>query len=174
MAQPVPFEVFYNYKDQFIGDILTDDDIVRLIDEDFDLDNGDRRSLVYSKVFPLEYVPETVEEANTYILCDVDVSKAYNSPYVEVTLYVWVMMHKSLLILPDGQGVRIDKIVSKIVDRVNGSRYYGLGELALQSTRRISSVIADYQGRQITFKATDTAGFYDPDKPTPKNRRRGV
>ena len=174
MADNVSFEVFYNYKNQFLNDILTDDEIVSLIDEDFDLENGDRKSLVYSKVFPLEYVPETVEDAATYIMCDVDISKPYNSQYIEVTLYVWVLMHKSLLLLPDGGGVRIDKIVSKIIDDINGSRYYGLGELDLYSTRRISSVIADYQGRQITFKATDTGRFYDPDKPTPKNRRRGV
>ena len=174
MADNLSFEVFFNYKNQFLNDILTDDEIVSLIDEDFDLENGDRKSLVYTKVFPLEYIPETVESANTYIMCDVDISKPFTSQYIEIVLYVWILCHKSLLLLPNNEGVRVDKIASKIIDKINGSRYYGRGELDLYGSKRISSLISDYQGRQITFKATDVGRFYNPDKPTPKNRRRGV
>ena len=107
MADNLSFEVFFNYKNQFLNDILTDDEIVSLIDEDFDLENGDRKSLVYTKVFPLEYIPETVESANTYIMCDVDISKPFTSQYIEIVLYVWILCHKSLLLLPNNEGISI-------------------------------------------------------------------
>lgn len=149
-------------------DLLTNEVIVRLLDEDIPMDKT--RELVYSQVFPLEYVPETVQEGKTYICCDVDIQKSNDKTYLYPTLYIWVFAHRSRLVLPGG-GVRTDKICSEIAKSINGSKMYGLGELDLYSVKRFAPM-TDYQGKVMTFNAKDFSRIYNPNKEVPANRRR--
>lgn len=158
---------FYDYKNKLMEDLLTNEDIVRLLNSDIDINNA--KSLAYTLVFPCEYVPDTVEHGNTYICFDVDIQKSVNKTYLLPTLYVWVFSHKSLLRLPEG-GVRTDKLCSKICEAINGSREYGLGELNLYSVKRFAPM-TDYQGKCMTFHAVDFNRQFDPKKPTPSNRK---
>ncbi len=160
---------FFDYKYQLMEDLLTNESIVRLLNEKIPMDRT--RELVYSQVFPLEYVPETVQDGKTFICCDVDIQKAVNKTYLLPTLYVWVFTHKSKLRLPEG-GVRTDKLVSKIAGAINGSRYYGLGELDFYSAKRYAPM-TDFQGKVMTFTATDFNRLHNPNKPTPSNRKKG-
>ena len=159
----------FDYKNQLMADLLTREDIVALIDETVELKNA--KKLVYKQVFPYEYVPDTVEEGKTFICCDVDIQKAVNKTYLLPTLYVWVFTHKSKLRLPEG-GVRTDRLVSKIAGAINGSRYYGLGELDLYSVKRFAPM-TDFQGKVMTFYATDFNKLHNPTKPIPSNRKKG-
>lgn len=159
----------FDYKNQLMEDLLTNKDIVALIDDSVELKNA--KKLVYKQVFPYEYVPTTVEEGKTFICCDVDIQKAVNKTYLLPTLYVWVFTHKSKLRLPEG-GVRTDKLVSKIAGAINGSRYYGLGELDFYSAKRYAPM-TDFQGKVMTFTATDFNRLHNPNKPVPSNRKKG-
>lgn len=159
----------FDYKNQLMEDLLTNKDIVALIDDSVELKNA--KKLVYKQVFPYEYIPTTVEEGKTFICCDVDIQKAVNKTYLLPTLYVWVFTHKSKLRLPEG-GVRTDKLVSKIAGAINGSRYYGLGELDFYSAKRYAPM-TDFQGKVMTFTATDFNRLHNPNKPTPSNRKKG-
>ena len=159
----------FDYKNQLMEDLLTNKDIVALIDDSVELKNA--KKLVYKQVFPYEYIPTTVEEGKTFICCDVDIQKAVNKTYLLPTLYVWVFTHKSKLRLPEG-GVRTDKLVSKIAGAINGSRYYGLGELDFYSAKRYAPM-TDFQGKVMTFTATDFNRLHNPIKPTPSNRKKG-
>lgn len=160
---------FFYYKNQLMEDLLTNEDIVRLINEDVSID--DAPSLVYKQVFPYEYMPETVEHGQTFIFSDVDIQRAPNKTFYEPTLYVWVLAHRSKLRLPEG-GVRVDKLAAEISKALNGSWRYGLGELDLYSIKRFTPV-TDYQGKVMTFRATD----FNRPSPTghvrPSNRRTG-
>lgn len=167
---------FFDYKNRLMSDLLTNEDIVRLIDDDeeFLLQNADQ--LVYKNVFPYEYIPETDAHGTTYICMDVDVqaqtrrdnSKLLYSPI----LYVWVFSHRSKLRLPEG-GVRTDKLCSEIAKAIDGSMYYGIGELELSSVRRFAPV-TDYQGKQLTFTMKEFMRFYNGKKDIPVNRKRDV
>ena len=129
-------------------DIMTNDEIIKLIAPNISYaDNPER--LIYKTIFPFEYVPETLEDAATYLCYEVDVQRTYNKTYLSPTLYVWVFTHKSLLRLPEG-GSRIDKVVSEMDKMLNGSRKYTMGELELYSVKRFS-MMNDYYGKQITF-----------------------
>mgnify|MGYP003299293176 CR=1 FL=1 len=163
-------EEFFNYKNKLIEDLLTNETIVSLIDEDIDL--GKATSLAYAKVFPCEYVPETVEHGGTYICFDVDIYGVDNKTFLTPTLYVWVFTHKSKLRLPDGGGVRTDKICAEICKAINGSRCYGLGELNLYSVKRFAPM-TDFQGKVMTFHAKDFNRQFDGKKYTPINRKDG-
>jgi hypothetical protein len=114
----VQLEEFFDYKNQLMSDILSNEEIVKLLN-----DNGevvdDAGSLVYSQVFPYEYIPNTVESERTFICCDVDVQKAMNKTFLAPQIYIWVFTHKSLLKSPSGGGVRTDAICSEICKVIN-------------------------------------------------------
>ena len=160
-------EELYEYKNQFVQDIVTQNSIVNLLDGKC-TDEG-RKRLVYSQIFPYEFIPETVEEATTFICCDVDVLDVYDKTFLEPVLYVWVFTHKSKLRLEEG-GVRTDKICCEIAKKINGSRFYGLGELSLKSVRRFSP-INDYQGKLMTFKTREVNKYHEYGRKTPANRK---
>ena len=162
-------EEFFDYKNQLVQDLLTNEAIVRLLSDDcVPIDNPE--TLVYNQVFPYEYIPYTVEHGQTFICCDVDVQQSVNKTFLLPVLYVWVFAHKSKLRLPEGD-VRTDKLASEIAKEINGSRYYGLGELDLYSAKRFAP-ITDYQGKVLTFQATDFNRFTPSGKPVPSNRKR--
>lgn len=164
-------EEFYDYKNQLVGDIVTSPEIVSLLNDSIDPNDIEAaKSLIYTQVFPHEYVPETVVEAATFVCCDVDIRKATVKPYLEATLYVWVFTHKSLLRLPEG-GVRTDKLAAKIAEKINGSMYYGLGELDLYSAKRFAPM-TDYNGKVLAFYTTDISRLHNPNKKVPSNRKR--
>lgn len=160
---------FFDYKNQLMEDLLTNEDIVRLIDDTVALQNAD--SLAYTQVFPCEYVPDTVQKGKTYICFDVDVQRTADKTFLSPTLFVWVFTHRSKLRLPEG-GVRTDKLCSEICKAINGSRKYGLGELNLYSVKRFAPM-TDFQGKVLTFYAKDFNRVYDGKKYTPENRKRG-
>ncbi len=163
-------EPFFNYKSQLMKDLLTNESIVKLIDDELPFEHA--LSLEYSQVFPYEYVPETAVHGYTYICCEVDIQKALNKTYLLPTLYIWVFAHKSKLRLPQG-GLRVDNLCSEIAEAINGSRFYGLGELDLYSVKRYAPM-TDYQGKVMTFTATDYNHLHDPNKAMPSNRRVGA
>ena len=168
-------EDFYDYKNKFMEHILTNEKIVSLLsekDEDgndiYTLENS--RELMYKQVFPFLYVPETIHDGCTYVCCDVDVQEAPDKTFYEAVIYVWVFAHRSRLRLPNGEGVRTDKICSEIAKTINGSREYGLGELDFYMTKRFAPV-SDYDGKQMFFYATEFNRQYNPNKYTPANRK---
>ena len=163
-------EDFYDYKNQLMEDLLTTESIVKLIDDDIKMENA--ASLAYKNVFPFEYIPETVEHGYTFVCFDVDVSKASNKTFLLPTIYVWVFAHKSKLRLPNGKGVRTDKVCSERSKKINGSRNYGLGELDLYSAKRFAPM-TDYNGKCLTFTAVEFNRQYDGSKHIPTNRKNG-
>ena len=160
---------FFDYKNKLMEDLLTNKEIVKLIDNTIDLSGAHK--LAYSSVFPYEYIPDTVEEAKTFICFDVDVQESINKTYLLPTIYIWVFSHKSKLHLPEG-GVQTDKLVSEIAKAINGSRFYGLGELDLYSVKRFAPV-TDYQGKVMTFHAKEFNRHSPTNKPVPSNRKKG-
>ena len=160
---------FFDYKNKLMEDLLTNEEIVKLVDNTVEI--GDSKLLAYSNVFPYEYIPDTVEEAKTFICFDVDVQESINKTFLRPTLYIWVFSHKSKLRLPEG-GVQTDKLVSEIAKAINGSHEYGLGELELYSVKRFTPV-TDYQGKVMTFHAKEFNRPAPNNKPVPSNRKKG-
>ena len=160
---------FFDYKNQLMSDLLTNDEILKLL-EDSDVVMRPE-DFPYRRVFPYQFVPETVEEGKTFICFDVDVQRVSEKTYLNPVLYIWVITHKSIMRLPEG-GVRVDKICNEICKAINGSREYGLGELNLYSVKRYAPMV-DFQGKVLTFTAKEFNRQYDPNKYTPANRKRG-
>ena len=160
---------FFDYKNKLMEDLLTNPEIVKLLDDSVEMRNAS--SLAYTHVFPYEYIPDTVEHAKTFICFDVDVQESINKTFLLPTLYIWVFSHKSKLRLREG-GVQTDKLASEIAKAINGSRFYGLGELDLYSVKRFTPV-TDYQGKVMTFHAKEFNRLSPNNKPVPSNRKKG-
>lgn len=158
----------YGYKNRLMRDLLTSPEIVKLIDETIDPEEAE--SLVYNRVFPCEYVPDTVQQGMTFVCIDVDVEASINKTFLSPVIYIWVFTHRSNLRLPDGGGVRTDALCHEICKAINGSRTYGLGELTLYSVKRFAPM-TDFQGKRLAFRTKDINFTYDPNKYTPANRK---
>lgn len=158
---------FYDYKNRLMRDLLTNERIVQLVNEKKNIDTA--YDLAYTQIFPLDYVPETVQSGDTYICFDVDILNSDNKTFLNPVLYIWVFVHRSNIRLPEG-GVRADEICAEICDTINGSRYYGLGELNLYSVKRYAPM-TDYQGKLMTFRIREFNRQYDGKKPVPTNRK---
>lgn len=158
---------FFDYKNKLMEDLLTNETIVSLVNSEVSMD--DAASLAYTQIFPCEYVPETVQDGATYICFDVDITNVSNKTFLTPAIYVWVFTHRSNLRLPEG-GVRTDKLCSEICETINGSRYYGLGELNLYSVKRFAPM-TDYQGKVMTFYAKEFNRQFNGAKSTPSNRK---
>ena len=65
---------FYDYKNQLMEDILTNQTVVDLLGSDTK-HAVPAYELAYTQVFPFEYIPETVEHSRTYICFDIDIQK---------------------------------------------------------------------------------------------------
>ena len=173
-------EEFFNYKNQLMNDLLTEKEIVRLLSDQYE-DNipEDPGELVYTQIFPYEFIPETVEHGRTYICCDIDISRMSdrreapsNKLLYSPVLYIWLFTHKSLMRLPEG-GVRVDKLAHEIAKKINGSHFYGMGNLELYSVKRFAPMM-DYQGKVMTFDAKDWNHPAPTNKQWPSNRRAGL
>ena len=164
-------EELFNYKNQLMEDLLTNESIVSLLNDDCEIEKNPEK-LMYTQVFPFEYIPETVEHGQTFICCDVDIQKSLNKTFLLPTIQIWIFTHKSKLRLPQG-GVRTDRLASEIANAINGSRFYGLGELDLYSVKRFAPIM-DYQGKVLTFQATEFNRQTPTGKPAPNNRRLGM
>ena len=160
-------EEFFDYKNQLMKDLLTNETIIKLVNDEATLETAS--DLAYTQIFPCEYVPETIQDGYTFICFDVDIQSSSTKLYYAPVIYVWVFSHRSTLRLPEG-GVRTDKLCSEICKAMNGSRNYGLGELRLYSCKRFAP-ITDYQGKVMTFYADDVSRVYDGKKPIPANRK---
>lgn len=161
---------FFDYKNLLMEQLCSDSDIVRMVTAN-DEAAVPNHGLPYTQFFPFEYVPETVDEAKTFICFDVDIVAVPNKTTYIPVMYVWVFTHKSKL-RADGGGCLLDKLSVSINKILNGSRYYGLGPLKLDSVRRFVP-ITNYLGRCLTYYAKDfnqRSGRID----IPANRKTGV
>lgn len=143
---------FFDYKNQLMKELCCNEAIVKLI-TDKETVAVPNRTLAYSQIYPYEFVPETVDNGQTIICFDVDVADVINKTFYVPVVYVWIFTHKSKMRLSTG-GIRTDKIAAEVDKVLNGSRYFGLGELNLKSVGRFSP-ISDYQGRVLTYYAKD-------------------
>lgn len=164
----VNLDEFFNYKNKLMEDLITNKEIVKLLDDECKVSDNPF-SLIYTQIYPFEYIPDTVDVGKTFICCDVDIQKSMSKTFLVPYLYIWVFSHKSKLRLPEG-GVRTDKICSEIAKSINGSRYYGLGELNLYSVKRFAP-IDDYQGKVLTFQTQEFNRISPTGKTIPSNRK---
>ena len=91
----------FDYKNRFMKDLCCNESVVKLITDKED-SKVPNHTLAYSQIFPFEFVPETVDNGQTFVCFDVDIVDVQNKTFYTPVLYVWVFTHKSKLHLPEG------------------------------------------------------------------------
>ena len=161
---------FYDYKNRLMMDLCSNQEIVSLVTGKEDPEVPDR-TLPYTQIYPFQYIPETENNARTFVCFDVDILKAPNKTFFYPVIYIWILAHKSKM-RTKGKGCLTDAISCEIDQMLNGNRFYGLGELELGPVSRFIPT-TDYLGRQMVYYTKDfnrSPGL----KPTPANRKKGV
>ena len=141
------------YKETLMKAICTSDKIVSLVrcagEEEM---SG--REMMYHRIFPYWYVPDTAEEAQTYICFDVDVGSSKSEIVNRMIIRIYVMCHQDIMRLANGEGMRIDVLASEIDKIMNGSTKFGLGKCELQAVTGFVPATKFY-GRQMTYYVSD-------------------
>ena len=160
----------FDYKNLIMKSLCSNADIVKLLTGKNDI-VVPAHDLPYTQLYPFEFIPDTADDSRTYICFDVDIAKVPSKTFYDPVLYIWIVVHKSQMRLPEG-GVRMDELASAIDEEFNRSRYFGLGELQLSAVKRFTPLV-DFLGRTLVYKAKD---FNNPGPPRriPSNRKAGV
>lgn len=158
---------FYDYKNRLMKDLCSNLEIVKLVTGDAN-PKVPNKNLPYTQIFPFQFIPETENDARTFICFDVDIVNVPNKTFYKPVIYIWIIAHKSNM-RTASQGCRTDAISCEIDHMLNGNRNYGQGELMLGPVTRFNPN-TDFLGRQLIYTTRDfnrSPGM----KPTPAYRK---
>lgn len=107
------------YRQKMVNLIANSEEIFNLIaTEDQTYGEDD---LVWTNIYPTEFVAETQEVAKTFVCVDIDAdSKEYNNTFDSMTVYFFISTHVNTMKNPHGKGLRVDAIaheIRKMIDR---------------------------------------------------------
>ena len=152
------FKELGQYKQLIMLKLLESQDICKAVyyqTENFlDLaDIEDPTEIVYKNIFPHSFVPEVDDTAKTYLAIHFKRFRSINNYFKSGLIYVSVFTHKSLF--KTNYGVtRIDFLLNKIDECLNGLRGIGLGELEFYEMDEFT-VNNSYSGAYLSYKPVD-------------------
>jgi hypothetical protein len=116
-------------------------------------------SLLYDQVFPYDWIDETVVEQKSFLCYDLDVADVKKPSLKDVTLWIWIFVHKDLM--RTAYGVLRDRISSRVDKLINGSDdISGIGTVELKQVRRFRPA-KDFYGRELKYFVQDFNRFGD-------------
>lgn len=151
-------------KNRIMADLQNDNEIIEALRLN---DNEDRDDLVYTRLFPHYFIPETQEIVKTYIMVEIDIEQqrtrygnsSSNLVYPTITFTVLAHQKDMRLDLPGVSAVRTDYITELIDLKYNGKDGFGLKGLEVISN--VAGSLNDtYRFRQIVFKSADFNDSY--------------
>ena len=146
-------EEFTVYKNTLMEAICTSDTIFNLIKLPTDSPNIECKDLRYTRIFPYNYVPLTIETAQTFICFTVTAPNVRKGVITDLTLTVFVFTHQDLMRTPNG--MRVDLLISEIDKLINGSTKYGLGKAELRTCDMLQVPARGYVGMFASYVVKD-------------------
>lgn len=138
--------------------LMMDADVMKIVENQAEvaLPNVHMR---YTQIVPWKKKMDTQIDAQSIIAFEVAPGESVNAAVRDYTLYVWVMVHDSLmkfddevgasLKLPD-RGTRLDVLADKVDYLLNGDEKLGFGELVFHGAPLVD--VSDYyHGRMLTY-----------------------
>ena len=134
--------------------LLTNPTIVEVLsDGKYSLEEADE--LMWTHIFPNQYIPDTITETGSFILYDLSdaVISRVNKTYIDVTLYFWVLTHYKM---PKyNNKLRNDILVRELRKDFGEKDCFGIAKAHYVSNSIFNSGTNKYTGRLITFRVTD-------------------
>ena len=154
------------FKNKIMAELSQDDEIISALG----LNPGeDPDDLVWHRLFPHYFIPQTEEQVRTYILVEIDIPERrtrYGSSdsniWVHPTIVFYVLTHQEdmHMNMVGESGTRMDYLAELIEEKYEGRQDFGAGVLQLKSDTA-GSVNTTYRFRQLVFEgvtATNVCG----------------
>jgi len=109
--------------------------------------------LVYNRLYPFRYIPDTSKEMKTYIVLSFDDYRTKNGSFKSGKVTFNVFTHHSLQRTSYGK-LRPDFIIEEIHKLISDSRGLGIGKAEFQRMNGLS-INSDYHGSYIEYKVYD-------------------
>lgn len=153
-----PLQDGIDYKSEVIAQICTAQPVIALLTDSptIDIDSDEAYEVTEKNVFDYNYISRTVERSDAFIMVDADMIAATSGSMNAWELYVQVVCHKDYVPLSSRKfkgvkGNRLDNLVFEIDRLINGTRYFGIGKLSLQSCK--TAVVPDsFSSKLLTYR----------------------
>ena len=151
------------FKNKIMAELSQDDEIISALGLNLDEDPDD---LVWHRLFPHYFIPQTEESVRSYILVEIDIPERrtrYGSSdsniWVHPTIVFYVLTHQEdmHMNMAGESGTRMDYLAELIEEKYEGRQDFGVGTLQLKSDTA-GSVNTTYRFRQLVFEAVDVVG----------------
>lgn len=140
-----------DYRSKVMQVLCSNQKIVDLLNDNTDNLAPDRE-LLYKKIFPYAYTPETNKIVDTFICFRLNVPEVMNKTYKRMSLTFYVFTHHSLM--RTEHGLRPDLVGEAIEECFNGALGLGLGRVKLEDMSDISPM-DDYHGIAIHYSVDE-------------------
>lgn len=143
-----------DYRNLVTNTLLANPTIVEVLsDGEYSLEEADE--LMWTHIFPNQYIPDTITETGSFILYDLSdaVISRVNKTYIEVTLYFWVLTHYKMPKYKDK--LRNDILVRELKKDFGEKDCFGIAKAHYVSNSIFNSGTNKYTGRLVTFRVTD-------------------
>lgn len=156
-------ECIRRWKNQIMSELSQDGKIIEALGLNPDESEDD---LVWVRLYPHYYIPQTESEVKTYLLVEIDIPErrarydsSNSSIWVHPTIIFYVLTHQEdmRMNLVGESGTRMDYLAELIEDKYQGRQDFGVGTLELKSDVA-GSVNTTYRFRQLVFEAVDVNG----------------
>lgn len=140
------------YKQQLMSMFINNELLVELIDNT-DIETAE--DLINNNIFNYVRVPQTPEEAKTFICMKIDVPEVYSRNFLfkKLTITIYVITHEDLMHTKYG-ATRIDLMGAEVDKLLNG--YSGIGKAELELISNVENTVGTkHRCRILTFKASD-------------------
>lgn len=161
MVEKIP-----EYKMKVMNKLLESDVIAKLLyyksqDAMFnkDLTDEEKEDLFYKNIYPFRFVPDTIEEQNTYITFDVGrirgLEVGYNiyDDYLSGQVTFYLFTHVELM--RTHNGIRQDLLLAEMSKLFNKDRTLGIGELNIRGVEVFYMHNNKFGGYMLSFSITD-------------------
>jgi len=148
------------FKNKIMSELSQDSEIVNALGLNPDEDPDD---LVWHRLFPHKFVPQTESEVRSYILVEIDIPErrtryggSDSDIWVHPIIVFYVLTHQEdmRMNMVGESGTRMDYLSELVEEKYEGRQGFGVGALQLKSDTE-GSVNTTYRFRQLVFEAVD-------------------
>lgn len=149
-----------SFKNKIMSELSQDENIINALGLNEDESTDD---LIWVRLFPHQYKPQTEEEVKTYIFVEINIPERrsrYGDTDSNITvrpiIIFGVLTHQDdmRMNMVGESGTRMDYLAELIEDKYEGREGFGVGVLKLKSSVA-GSVNNTYRFRELIFDAVD-------------------
>lgn len=146
------------YKDKIMKSIFNDYELIRLIDEAY-VDTTTKttlnaKNLVYKKIFPYYYNPESITETIAFVMMKIDTPRNKGELIKDMLITITCVSNQDIMKVPYGIGTRTDQMGACIDRLFNARDDLGFGYLELVSCYE-GSLDNRHRFRELKFKVDE-------------------